>query len=48
MLQNVKIIVRKKKSSSLLAEPTFLVTLGTCAKSSPLLLVRQDRNLDYC
>ena len=33
MLQNLKIIVRKK-SSSLLAEPTFLVTLGTCAKSS--------------
>ena len=24
----------KKKRSSLLAEPTFLVTLGTCAKSS--------------
>ena len=33
MLQNLKIIVRKK-SSSLLAEPTFLVTLGTRAKSS--------------
>ena len=34
MLQNLKIKVRKKKSSSLLAEPTFLVTLGTRAKSS--------------
>ena len=33
MLPNVKIKVRKK-SGSLLAEPTFLVTLGTRSKSS--------------
>ena len=44
VLQNLKIKVRKKRSS-LLAEPTFLVTLGTRAKSSR---ARQDRNLDSC
>lgn len=47
MLQNLKIKVRKK-SGSLLAEPTFLVTLARVLKVLPLLIVRQDRNLDSC